>query len=799
MANTSNLVFRETKFPTNNIIRVNDSVWYGNANREFATTTANLWYANTQGSNIYVQLSNLQNAANQELDFEYIEIGDIIYTSNSPVTQIEYLTQDWIIYLRPPKDQNGFSILDTCHGFQPGDLVCQEKPAEYVSFVLTEEEYRLSNNCNVCGCLSCGCETIITEEQRTILIEVNPAETVSATVVSENCTVPYILVTKATGRFVNGPNTTVTLCDCLEEDPNFVCDDCGCLSCDCKDEAAAYALKYTPSTPYYEKYNTSSYCITAEIVGVYAPLETVNWEAPYIIEQPGEYHDDCYDWCIPAVEGANCINFGLYDGAHIGIDKHFTEDDTQDYTDEYIIISNWDITRNNVPIGRVLDLWTDTEKEYRAMSMEIELIACDPESSMFLLECTGVTENSVPGTANSQFNVRYDARTTLTTYQEKDSNTKLFSVENWCDPVFLVTENCTYSFVHTEFKNTLHTAKYSDGGFSYIEINNNTSINIELSQAHTFIIKPANSTYSKVNGINLIKPEYRGQDRSYSCTLVFSNVSTTYETFSSNTWNTSSTIIQWPGGISGTDFSANQVLHFLNYDSANTIQNKTWYAFNPHTSWPSQQIIDPEEIMTIISITDGGDTPSFFPLTLLTAEVDLLRSLWPVRPFYLLVPRDVPYTYVWNPSAPIGGPIIPQILIDDPYFHGAIKINNDYGDSDLISDWYSLCNLQNALPGSTVAVVWRQSGAMNPANWDTVYNNNLNIRASFDYFIQRVKERRLRVCWIYSGVSLSDIWISQLSAKFQTPVPEARDGDFPGQIGFYLYNVDGTRQGPYTI
>lgn len=94
------------------------------------------------------------------------------------------------------------------------------------------------------------------------------------------------------------------------------------------------------------------------------------------------------------------------------------------------------------------------------------------------------------------------------------------------------------------------------------------------------------------------------------------------------------------------------------------------------------------------------------------------RETYPNRYFYILDPGAGSFGY------------IPPDFAADPKAFGPIFVQRDGGNTSSRSDWFRICGLEEASPGSVVSLAVDTSGSM-----------TLNtVRASYDYFIQRCNE-----------------------------------------------------------
>lgn len=276
-----------------------DRVWKGNANLEIAITQGRIGDINANTGNARIYVLNIQDIANNENDFERFDLNETVYTRDSGIYDgqsnltFEFVNQENIIYLGNPLQVTE----PTLHGFANGEIVWQDKPAQYVSVVLPEEVYRRTYSCTACGCLgddcSCGEKVELSAEERTVTVLVKEPQRVQAVVTHESAAPPYITVEQVTGG-----------------DGEFL-----------------VGLPVTNGQ------------ISARVVGSFAPILIKDpYLGNYIVEQPAIYvGDNCFDRCV--IEEESCENIGLTDGPHIGIDEHFTGRDTQDWNDRNIIIS----------------------------------------------------------------------------------------------------------------------------------------------------------------------------------------------------------------------------------------------------------------------------------------------------------------------------------------------------------------------------------------------------------------------------------------------------------------------------
>jgi hypothetical protein len=296
-----------------------DKVWKGNANIELAITTADVGSHNAVSNNLTI--INIQNASNNYLDFVPFYLGENVYTTDAGIT-FRYVNREFYIYLDTQVNGNNVP-----YGFKAGDTITQYCPPVTLDVTLTTDEYLSICGCASCGCTadSCGCVSgPSTAEDRTITVKLADAKTLVATVDRENTYPPYLVVSNTNGIFCG---TTIT----------------------------------------------SSGGITANIVGILAPiLDRDPYNGNFIIERVAKYTDDFVDQCGNFI---GATNKGQYLGPHIGIDRHFTNRRTMDHDDMFIIVSNWDITGRNVPMGRILDYWHNVDEEYIGIGMAANVAA----------------------------------------------------------------------------------------------------------------------------------------------------------------------------------------------------------------------------------------------------------------------------------------------------------------------------------------------------------------------------------------------------------------------------------------
>lgn len=150
---------------------------------------------------------------------------------------------------------------------------------------------------------------------------------------------------------------------------------------------------------------------------------------------------------------------------------------------------------------------------------------------------------------------------------------------------------------------------------------------------------------------------------------------------------------------------------------------------------------------TCIAIIDessrGGYDPS---ASTLSANWNEFRNNWPDRPFYLLQPNiELFNNRKYSPSA-IDMLRVPSAYQSDPIAYGPTEVRRDYGRTSAVSDWYTLCNLDQLPDGSDLALFIDTSGSM---TLDTV-------RASYNLFDQKIKARNMNIIRVFNS---NENWI----------------------------------------
>ena len=150
---------------------------------------------------------------------------------------------------------------------------------------------------------------------------------------------------------------------------------------------------------------------------------------------------------------------------------------------------------------------------------------------------------------------------------------------------------------------------------------------------------------------------------------------------------------------------------------------------------------------TCIAIIDESSTGGYDPsAALLSANWTNFRNNWPDRPFYLLQPNiELNGTRKYSPSA-INMLRVPSAYQSDPIAYGPTEVRRDYGNTTAVSDWYTLCNLDQLPDGSDLALFIDTSGSM---TLDTV-------RASYNLFDQKIKARNMNIIRVFNG---NENWI----------------------------------------
>lgn len=505
---------------SNNQIVIFDKVWNVNANLALAITMADVGSHSPNTRNGYITLLNVQNKSNTELNFIPFEVGERIYANDSNLV-FTFTALDQVIYLDAPQLANG-RYNNSGYGFQTGDQISQFCPQESVDVVLTEEEFLSLCGCSSCGCSSsdCACEGGPTVTNRTVTVVTSEARTITATVMYENNDPPYLVVKDATERFCRYPITNGT--------------------------------------------------ITANVVGALSPLAKGNaYYGNYIIERPALYEN-------PQNYPEHVVydpNIGLYLGPHIGIDKHFNSKRSQDYNNDYIIISNWDITGNNVPIGRVLDLYSNPNITYNSIGMSVNVSAYNVRNRLFGLKSTG--------NSNSQFSVYANGSVVLNAYT---SNAVLRIKNSYANGniVMIATNNYINIEPPIQGNKFLTTNSYSEPYFSGVP---NGTLTFDLNKGSFFYYDCGNIP---VTSINFIKPtHYVAQSDislCHSCTVMLLNL----PRIDDNVWENANVL--WPaGGLKPNANGSVVVFSFMNYDDRynttvtddNLSLKDVWFGFEP--------------------------------------------------------------------------------------------------------------------------------------------------------------------------------------------------------------------------
>lgn len=471
---------------TGNRILYYDQVWKGNANLALALTKADVGKHNTSSNTLTI--INIQNASNTQLDFNPFEINETVYTSDSGFT-FKFTNESFIIYLDTNLAGNGY-------GFIPGSIVSQYCPRVTRDIVLTEDEYLSICGCSSCGCVKneCGCvDGPSTAQDRTVTIVLSEARNVSATIDYESIDPPFIAVSNANGKF--------------------------CFT------------------------NITSGGITANVVGsLTPPLERDPFLGNYIIQRPGVYGFYSLDDCCNATMGDN---LGQFLGAHIGIDRHFTARRSQDYNDDNIIVSNWDITGRNVPIGAVKDYWNDASYTYNAIGMSVNANSYSSSSKLLRL------------TSNNKNNAEITIQHTGGLFVNTDITDTFFKIDNRCDDILTVANNIT-----------VNTTMYTRGYAEKHSAPSGTTLDLDVSKAVDFTV-PSSTT---VVSVNFQKPTATA-NAVYVCNLIVPSSATIQQ----SAWNN----VLWPEGVIPAASDANpRVLSFMNvHDTSNVTQQSIWYGF----------------------------------------------------------------------------------------------------------------------------------------------------------------------------------------------------------------------------
>ena len=572
-----------------------DQVWKGNANVALALTTADVGKHNTSSNTLTI--INIQNTSNNTLDFNPFQIGETVYAGDTDVT-FEFLNREFIIYLDTAPGGNGY-------GFIPGSTVTQYCPRVTKDITLTVDEYLSICGCSSCGCKKdeCGCvEGPSTAQDRTITVIMSEAKTVNAIVDYESTNPPYVAVYNADG----------ILCD----------------------------------------QNITSGGITANIVGALTPpLERDPFLGNYIIQRPGVYSEYTLDDCGNFV---SIDDLSQYLGPHIGIDRHFTGRRSQDYNNDNIIVSNWDITGQNIPIGKVKDYWNNADHSYVSIGMSVNANSYSTSSKLFKLS------SKTKGDVKAEI----DAKGAL--FLRANSVDSTFEINNKCNDILTVANNVS---VNT----TMYTRSYAENHKTL----SSATLTLNVAQSSIFTV-PSSTT---ITSINFVKPITKG-DAAYSCSIVVPSSST----ISAEAWNN----VLWPYGQAPIGQATDdRVLSFLNiHESSNIARQQVWYGFGN------------------ISTGAGGGGPGPFLWYKPTRAHDLkLIWSWDVPdPYYLWNPEirvwfESPETRLWTGEDRSIGWANNGILIDrltvafggtsNPYSNGIFSLYSIYSQPPYQLPWAS--------------------------------------------------------------------------------------------------------------
>lgn len=584
---------------SNNQIVFYDKVWNVNKNLALAITMADVGSHSPNTRNGYISLVNVQNASNTELRYTPFEVGETIYANDSNLT-FTFTALDQVVYLDAPLTANG-TYNNSGYGFQTGDIITQFCPQESVDVVLTEEEYLNLCGCSRCGCSSsdCACEGGPTISNRTVTVVTSPERTITATVMYENLDPPWLMVKDATEPFCRYPITNGT--------------------------------------------------ITANVVGALSPLAKGNvYNGNYIIERPALY---ARNFAFPDYVVYD-PNLGLYLGPHIGIDKHFNNKRSQDYNNDYIIISNWDITGNNVPIGRVLDLYDNPSRVYNSISMSVNVSAYNVRNKLFDLKSTG--------NSNASFSVYANGTTVLNSY----TSNAVFKIQNnytTGNIVLIATNNYINIENPIQGNKFLTTNSYSEPYFSNII---NGTLTFDLNKGSFFYYDCGNNP---ITSINFIKPTYYVansiQSLCHSCTVMLLNV----PRIDDNVWENANVL--WPaGGLKPNANGSIVIFSFMNYDDKynTTITDddlslkNTWFGFEPLLKFSANNANGNVSYLSAnqlprVPTSIGGTTVFGSPITGLfgTRKQLLIEAYWKNNDDFdlIVVPKKDRYSalnYFWH-------------------------------------------------------------------------------------------------------------------------------------------------------
>lgn len=338
-----------------------DVIWSGNAQLQYAETKGRIGYYDANSNTVIV--INLQNTSNILLPYNDIENNTNVYTDQSNIV-FQFTDYDWVIHYEPRVYGNGnvTVICDNCCsgcganegecicieipeskgcGLQPGDIIYQDVPLETANVVLTVEEFTtvystIKEKCP--GCLGNDKEYqqgLINESARTIQVITQLPQRITAEVVAEDVGGLNVVVRHATGRFVQG-----------------------------------YPFGRVGEPP----------CTLVNIVY----LDFDFFFGGYIIEESGQFRQDCYFPCGPRdIPDANsCINLGPLENLPIWSvyrERDIIEIENLGFYDGYYILPNLTAkTRayNNdepfTPIGHITEEWTDPNRAYTVIGMNVD-------------------------------------------------------------------------------------------------------------------------------------------------------------------------------------------------------------------------------------------------------------------------------------------------------------------------------------------------------------------------------------------------------------------------------------------
>lgn len=131
------------------------------------------------------------------------------------------------------------------------------------------------------------------------------------------------------------------------------------------------------------------------------------------------------------------------------------------------------------------------------------------------------------------------------------------------------------------------------------------------------------------------------------------------------------------------------------------------------------------------------------------------RSSYPNRPFYLLSPLGTGSNRTTQTIIKVLK--VPTSYIDDPLAFDPQRVNEDNGDTNLVSDWFELCNLSQAVSGTSISLFIDTSGS----------TSKKQVEASTNLFLEKCANANLNV---YQTSNVNERWALPHNKDLPQPV-----------------------------